>query len=139
VVLRVSSTRQRVPSTARAKLACEGRDAAQPLEKIERYTLAFQQRAGQPAHPGQALAGLNLIAAGHLQTDLLHAAALLIDHGKQLDARHHQRLAGEEAPLGAHVNRDTRLRGDIAGPDVFGQGAAHGFEDLRMIHVEAHH
>src|SRR3989338_8433635 len=109
--------------------AGEGGDAAQALQEVERGALAAQERAGVAPHLGQHAAAHELAffdqgAEAQLRVEQLEQPL----HHRQ--ARHHHHLLGEESASGLDRRGHGRVGGQVAGAQVFGQGALEDFGDF---------
>lgn len=69
---------------------------------------------------------------------LIDAAAQAVHGLKQLDARHHHRLAGEKGARGLERAGHGQFTGDVARADVLGEGSADGVHHVRVRAVEPH-
>src|SRR5579884_4307041 len=120
------------------ELGRDGRDAAQPLQKVQRDTLALQQRASEAVDARDLKVLLDSGAAAVQDDQFIDSAALAIDRLQQLHPGQHHRLTRDEGAGGALLLADHQIRRDVAGPDILGQRAAHRVDYFRMRNIETH-
>ena len=121
MVLRVSTMRAPVPATAVDISRREGGDAAQALEQVQGHPFTHQQFGRTAAYRGDqgAFCGLcSLLQVGEKLHIGIEAFENLFDDeqpGKD------QLLFGDQTGRSPAISGDQRLRGDVAGMDVFEQ------------------
>ena len=118
--------------------AREGGDATQALHEVERRAFAGEQRPRQAGDAGEGRGGLHRAAGGLQDFERIDAAAQAVHGLKQLDARHHHRLAGEKGARGLERAGHGQFTGDVARADVLGEGSADGVHHVRVRAVEPH-
>jgi hypothetical protein len=115
----------------------QGGDAGEPLEEVEGDAFAGEERARRTFDVGDGRPGGEMVAVVGAEFEEADTAAEVIDDGQDDGAGENEILAGEEGAGGLRVSRDAGVGGDIAGADVFVEGAGDGFAEPGGIDYNA--
>ncbi len=114
------------------------RNAGESLEEVERRPLADEQRPHGREHLGDHVARVASFAVT-ASRDAANAGLELPERfACDIETGHHAWLPGDERAAAVRAARHNRSRGDIAGPDILGEGAPDDLFVQRAIERRDH-